>query len=243
MAEALLVATGRAPNVEGLGLDAAGVDGDAVRGVHVDDHLRTRNPSIHACGDVCLESKFTHMADFSACIVIRNALFALGPLGRRRVTYTDPEIVQVGLGLRGIQNGRTAFDVFTVPFDSVDRSITEDETEGFARVWVARRTDRILGATLVGTGAGELASELTLALSAGLGLSAIAATIRPDPTRPRCFGSWATSTSEPVSLRGDDPCFMGSTRWVGGWAEAPEAVPPQQWPDPTSILEIPRQGA
>jgi pyruvate/2-oxoglutarate dehydrogenase complex dihydrolipoamide dehydrogenase (E3) component len=159
--------------------------------VEVDDHLRTRNSRIYACGDVCLESKFTHVADFSARIVIQNALFALGPLGRRkvsslvvpRVTYTDPEIAHVGLGFREIQTGTTPFDVFSVPFASVDRSIAEDETEGFARVWVERATDRILGATLVGAGAGELVSELTLALRAGLGLSAIAATIHPYPTR------------------------------------------------------------
>jgi len=190
-AEALLVATGRAPNVEGLGLESVGVKWDPVRGVEVDDHLRTNNSRIYACGDVCLESKFTHVADFSARIVIQNALFALVPLGRRkvsslvvpRVTYTDPEIAHVGLGFREIRTGTTPFDVFSVPFASVDRSITEDEPEGFARVWVARGTDRILGATLVGAGAGELVSELTLALRTGLGLSAIAATIHPYPTR------------------------------------------------------------
>ena len=100
----ILAGIGRAPNVEGMNLEAAGVRYDTETGIHVDDFLQTSNPRIYAAGDVCLEHKFTHAAEASARIAVRNALF----LGRKRLsaltipwcTYTDPEIAHVGLYVR-----------------------------------------------------------------------------------------------------------------------------------------------
>lgn len=189
--DALLVAAGRAPNVAGLNLEGAGVAFDPRAGVRVDDFLRTTNPRIYACGDVCLRWKFTHAADCAARLVIQNALFALGPFGRRRfgsllvpwATYTDPELAHVGLSAREAAARGVALDTYTVPFSAVDRAVTDGETEGFARVHTARGGDRILGATIVGREAGELISEITLAMNAGVGLRRIAATIHPYPTR------------------------------------------------------------
>jgi pyruvate/2-oxoglutarate dehydrogenase complex dihydrolipoamide dehydrogenase (E3) component len=182
----LLIAAGRAPNVEGLGLEMAGVEFDR-KGVKVNDRLQTSAPRIYACGDVCSPYKFTHAADFMARIVIQNALFK----GRAKAssllipwcTYTSPEIAHVGLyenedSARGIR-----IDTFTQPLDKVDRAILDGETDGFVRVHVRRGTDRIVGATVVAAHAGDLIGELTLAMKGKLGLKTLGATIHPYPTQ------------------------------------------------------------
>jgi pyruvate/2-oxoglutarate dehydrogenase complex dihydrolipoamide dehydrogenase (E3) component len=183
----ILIGAGRAPNVEGLGLDAVGVAFDAKRGVIVDDHLRTTNSRIFAAGDVCLESKFTHAADFAARIVIQNALF----LGRKRVsaltmpwcTYTDPEVAHVGLYERDAVAKGIAVDTFMRTLAEVDRAVIDGEEEGFVKIHVRRGTDRLVGATIVASHAGDLVSEITLALTAGVGLGRLASVIHPYPTR------------------------------------------------------------
>ncbi len=185
-ADALLVAVGRTPNVDGLGLEAARVRYDARRGVEVDDRLRTSNPRVYAVGDVCSPLKFTHLADFQARLVVQNALF----FGRRRasalvtpwVTYTSPEVAQVGLTREGAAAQGVAVDEVTVPMGEVDRAVIDGETEGFCRVLLARGTDRIVGATLVAAHAGETIGEVTLAMTGKLGLGAIGRTMHPYPT-------------------------------------------------------------
>lgn len=186
----ILVGVGRAPNVEGLGLEQAGVAFDE-KGVTVDDRLRTSNRRVFAAGDVASRFKFTHTADALARIAIQNALF----LGRAKAssltvpwcTYTDPEIAHVGLyeheaGDRGIPV-RTFFQ----EFGSVDRAVIDGESEGFVKVHVRAGTDRILGATVVARHAGEMISELTLAMVGGLGLKDLARTIHPYPTQAEAF--------------------------------------------------------
>jgi pyruvate/2-oxoglutarate dehydrogenase complex dihydrolipoamide dehydrogenase (E3) component len=185
--DAILVGAGRAPNVEGLGLESAGVEYDQQRGVRVDDHLRTTNPRIFAAGDICMEWKFTHAADFAARIVIQNALF----FGRRRLsalhmpwcTYTDPEVAHVGLYERDARQRGLAVDTFLRSFAEVDRALADGEEDGFVKVMVKRGTDQILGATVVARHAGEMISELTLAMVAKLGLGALANVIHPYPTQ------------------------------------------------------------
>jgi pyruvate/2-oxoglutarate dehydrogenase complex dihydrolipoamide dehydrogenase (E3) component len=182
----IVIGVGRAPNVE-LGLDAAGVEHDTQRGVHVNDRLRTTNARIYAAGDVCSRFQFTHAADALARIAIRNALF----LGRARAsalvipwcTYTDPEVAHVGLteaeaGAQGI-----ACDTFVQELAQVDRAVLDDATEGFVKVTVKRGTDRILGATIVADHAGDLIAEVTLAMVGNLGLRTLAETIHPYPTQ------------------------------------------------------------
>lgn len=185
--DTLLVAVGRAPNVEGLNLEIAGVAYDVKAGIQVDDHLRTTNSRVFAAGDVCSQYKFTHAADFMARIVIRNALFK----GRAKAsalvipwcTYTSPEIAHVGMyakeaGARGI-----AIDTCTQELSDVDRAVLEGETEGFVRIHTKKGTDRIVGATIVAANAGDMISEITLAMTHGLGLKKIADTIHPYPTQ------------------------------------------------------------
>jgi pyruvate/2-oxoglutarate dehydrogenase complex dihydrolipoamide dehydrogenase (E3) component len=183
----VLVGIGRSPNVEGLGLKAAGVEFDARSGVHVDDHLRTTNRNVYAAGDVCTNAKFTHMADAMARVAIQNALF----FGRARVsaltvphcTYTDPEIAHVGLHEHEALAAGIEVDTLLEPMDRVDRAVLDGSTEGFVKVLVEHGTDRIVGATIVGEHAGEILAELTLAMTAGIGLRTIARTIHPYPTR------------------------------------------------------------
>jgi len=189
--DTILVGAGRQPNVDGLGLEAAGVGYDKT-GVTVNDQLRTTNPNVYAAGDICSRYKFTHAADAMAQIVIQNALFPhpFG-LGTARVsslvipwaTYTDPEIAHVGLyETEGKDKGHRV-ETFTHRLDDVDRAVLDGETEGFARVHVEAGTDRILGATIVAAHAGDLINEFTLAMKAGLGLKTLASTIHPYPTQ------------------------------------------------------------
>jgi len=187
----ILVGAGRAPNVEGLGLEAAGV-AYSRQGVEVNDRLRTTNPAIYAAGDVCLRHKFTHTADAAARIVLQNALF----FGRKKLsaltipwcTYTDPEVAGVGLTERDAAERSIAVDTFVRRFGDrrlggVDRAIADGEEEGFVKVHVRRGTDRILGATIVARHAGEMIGELSLAIAAGIGLGRIAGVIHPYPTQ------------------------------------------------------------
>jgi pyruvate/2-oxoglutarate dehydrogenase complex dihydrolipoamide dehydrogenase (E3) component len=202
----LLVAAGRAPNVDGLGLESAGVDHVARAGVRVDDFLRTSNPRIFAAGDVCMDWKFTHAADAAAKIVVQNALFALGPFGRKKLsdlvmpwcTYTDPEIAHVGRYEREIAEG---CDTYTVPLSDVNRAVLDGDAEGFVRVHVRRGKDEILGATIVAAHAGEMISEVTLAMVNGLGLGRFLDVIHPYPTQAegikRAAGQWVRTRLTP----------------------------------------------
>lgn len=188
--DAILVATGRAPNVEGLGLDVAGVSFDR-RGVTVDDTLRTTNPRIYASGDVAGRWQFTHAADAMSRIVLRNALF----WGRKKAsalaipwaTYTDPEIAHVGLYEAEAKQRGLDVLTYTVHLSDVDRAILESDEEGFARVHAERKSGRILGATLVGRDAGDLIGEMSLAVTQRLTLGQLAATIHPYPTRAEAW--------------------------------------------------------
>jgi pyruvate/2-oxoglutarate dehydrogenase complex dihydrolipoamide dehydrogenase (E3) component len=185
--DALLVGAGRVPNVEGLDLDAAGVRYERKEGVWVNDRLQTTNSSIFAAGDICSRFKFTHAADAMARIVIQNALFR----GRARAsalvipwcTYTDPEVAHVGLYEHEARERGIAFRTFTQELHEVDRAVLDGEDEGFVKAIVAARGDRILGATIVAAHAGEMISELTLAMVGRLGLRTIANTIHPYPTQ------------------------------------------------------------
>ncbi|HEY9698273.1 MAG TPA: mercuric reductase [Trichocoleus sp.] len=187
----ILVGTGRAPNAEGLNLEAAGVKFDAKAGVQVNDFLQTTNSKIYAAGDICMNWKFTHAADAAARIVIKNALFTPLGLGRSKlsdlimpwVTYTDPEIAHVGLYEREAQQKGIAIETITIPLDDVDRAITDSETNGFVKIHHQQGADKILGATIVAKHAGDLISEITTAIVGKVGLSQLSTVIHPYPTQ------------------------------------------------------------
>lgn len=183
----LLVAVGRTPNVEGLGLEAAGVAFDPRTGVRVDDYLRTTNRRIFAAGDVASRYQFTHAADFLARTVLANALFP----GRQKAsaltipwcTYTDPQIAHVGITAHQAVAAGIALTTFTQPLHDVDRAILDGATDGFAKVHVQQDTDKILGATVVARNAGDMIGMYTTAMTHGLGLGALAKVIQPYPTQ------------------------------------------------------------
>jgi pyruvate/2-oxoglutarate dehydrogenase complex dihydrolipoamide dehydrogenase (E3) component len=180
--DAVLVATGRSPNVSSLGMDAAGIAFDPDDGITVDDRLRTSNPRVFAAGDVCsLGYRFTHAADAMARLVIRNALFPVK--GRASAltipwcTYTDPEVA--GVGKIKLENRDCRH--FSIDLRELDRAAT-DGSEGFISIRVDPRSDRILGATVVAPHAGEIIGTIALAMSAGIGLKKLAGSIFPYPT-------------------------------------------------------------
>jgi len=183
----ILAGAGRAPNVENLGLSEAGVKYDPREGVVVNDKLQTTNRRIYAAGDVCLKYKFTHLADATARIVIQNALFC----GRKKVsaltipwcTYTDPEVAHVGINEAEAEKQGIPIQTFTRPLSEVDRAIVDGEDEGMVKIHVKQGSDKILGATIVARHAGEMISEITLAMVGKIGLGALASVIHPYPTQ------------------------------------------------------------
>jgi pyruvate/2-oxoglutarate dehydrogenase complex dihydrolipoamide dehydrogenase (E3) component len=185
-ADEVLVGVGRVPNVEGLNLETVGVKYDTKHGVAVNDRLQTSNGRIFAAGDVCSRYQFTHAADAMARIAIRNALF----YGRARAsalvipwcTYTDPEVAHVGLSERTAAEKSVKIDTYTQQMREVDRALLEGDDEGFVKVHVRRGTDRVVGATVVARHAGEMIAELTLLMTAGLGLKTLGRVIHPYPT-------------------------------------------------------------
>jgi pyruvate/2-oxoglutarate dehydrogenase complex dihydrolipoamide dehydrogenase (E3) component len=194
----LLVAAGRRANLEGLDLEAAGID-HGPQGITVDARLRTSNRRVFAIGDVTGGYQFTHMAGYQAGIVIRNALFRLPAKVRYHavpwVTYTDPELAHVGLSEAAAEDEHGAVTVLRWRFDENDRARAERDTEGLIKVVVGRR-GRILGATIAGRNAGELILPWVLAVDQGLKIGAMANLIAPYPTlgevSKRVAGSYYT---------------------------------------------------
>ncbi len=186
----LLIAVGRAPNTEGLNLQAVNVKYDH-SGIEVNDNLQTSNPRIFAAGDICSKYKFTHAADFQARIVIQNALFAVGPFGKKKVsdliipwaTYTSPEIAHVGMYEQDAKDAGVEFDTYVQEFADVDRAILEGQDNGFVKIHTKKGTDKIVGATIVAENAGDMISEITIAMTSKVGLSKIASAIHPYPTQ------------------------------------------------------------
>ena len=188
----ILVGVGRSPNVEGLNLEAVGVQYDKQKGVRVNDRLQTTNPRIYAVGDVCMVHKFTHAADAAARIVIENALFPnLIFLGNKRLskltmpwcTYTDPEIAHVGMYESQAQQAGMPVATFVKKFEEVDRAVADGEEEGLLKIHVRKGTGEILGATIVARHAGEMINEVSLAIVHRIGLGGISSVIHPYPTQ------------------------------------------------------------
>ncbi|TFI56523.1 pyridine nucleotide-disulfide oxidoreductase [Sphingomonas parva] len=185
--DALVVAVGRRPRLDGYGLEQLGIfaDGDDAL---VDPWLRTRFPNIYAVGDVSGSYQFTHFAAHQAWYAAVNALF--GSLRRFRadysilpwVTYTDPEVAHVGHNEQSARQAGVAYEIARYGLAHLDRAVSEDAREGFVKLLVKPGSDRILGATIVGAHAGETLAEIVLAMRHGLGLNKILSTIHAYPT-------------------------------------------------------------
>jgi pyruvate/2-oxoglutarate dehydrogenase complex dihydrolipoamide dehydrogenase (E3) component len=213
----LLVATGRTPNIDGLDLARAGIQA-GLRGVMVDDRLRTGNRRVYAAGDVCSRFQFTHVADATARIVVQNALF----LGRRKAsaltvpwcTYTDPEVAHVGLSADDAEKRRPAVQTISVPLSEVDRAVLDDETEGFVRVHHER--GRLLGCTIVAAHAGEMIGQVSYAIARGVTLNDFASTVYPYPTQSEALrkaGDAYRRTRLTPRVRSAFERYFRITRW------------------------------
>lgn len=186
--DAVLVATGRKPNVEDLGLAAARV-GAGKDGILVNDRLQTTNRRIFAGGDVASPYQFTHAADAAARLVLRNALF----FGRGRAsglvipwcTYTSPEVAHVGVTAEDVEKSDGRIETLTVPFDDVDRAVLDEARDGFLRVHHDRA--RIRGCTIVAPHAGELIGTIAQAMRSGGTLTELSSAIFPYPTCSEAF--------------------------------------------------------
>lgn len=181
----LLMATGRRANVDGLGLDAAGVE-YSKKGISVNEKCRTSVSHIYACGDVTGDYQFTHMSEHTAKVATTNALLKYPmKVDSDHVpwcTYTDPELGHVGATENMLQKNGTSYEVYRFPFSKVDRAVTESEGEGLIKVFAKKWNGKILGASVLGTNAGEMISEYAVAMKNGVSLRNLADTIHPYPT-------------------------------------------------------------
>ena len=203
----ILISAGRAANIDGLNLAAAGVRYDALRGVVVDDMLRTSNRDVYAAGDVCTHERYTHAAHAMARIVLCNALL----FGRRRFsdlvipscTYTDPEVAQVGLNAERAQRRGIDLDTYSVPLHTIDRAIIDGEEMGLLKIHTRKGTGRIAGATIVARQASEMIGEITLAMTRNTPLGQLAEIIHPYPTQIEAIGKAARAynLAQPASWR------------------------------------------
>jgi pyruvate/2-oxoglutarate dehydrogenase complex dihydrolipoamide dehydrogenase (E3) component len=211
----LLVAAGRKPNVADLNLEVAGVNFDR-RGIQVSSSLLTSNPKVFAIGDVTGRQQFTHVANYHAGIVFRRMLLGrlaplMGKAAKLRedhvpwVTYTDPELANVGLTEDEARKKHGQINIYRWPFHENDRAQAERATEGFVKV-VTDRKGRIVGAAIVGEHAGEIIQMWSLAISQGLGIKAMTQWISPYPTlsevnKRAALGYYAAKAGSPLVRR------------------------------------------
>ena len=183
----ILVALGRRPNTDSLGLDKAGVSVDQQGFIETDEKLRSSNKKIYAAGDCTSRKQFTHNADAQARVVVQNALFAPTAAVTSHVVprciYTQPELAAVGLGERELREQGVEFDIFKFELGELDRGRVQQDQISFAKVFTKKGTDKLLGATVIGKDAGEQIAPLTILMANELGLSALGKTIFPYPTR------------------------------------------------------------
>ena len=183
--DALLLAAGRQPNIEGLGLEAAGVQASR-EGIAVDAHCRTSARNIFACGDVTGLYQFTHMSEHMAKVAVTTALLRF-PMSVDTgnvpwCTYTDPELAHVGASEGELKTRKQRYEVYRFPFSKIDRAVTDRETTGMVKVLARKFDGKIYGAGILGAHAGDMIGEIALAMRNKVTLRNMADTIHPYPT-------------------------------------------------------------
>jgi pyruvate/2-oxoglutarate dehydrogenase complex dihydrolipoamide dehydrogenase (E3) component len=183
----ILLSIGRVANVDNLNLESAGIDTTPSQGIDVDDFLRTTNADIYAAGDVCLTRKFTNAAEASAKIAVGNAFRERSKrkshLNIPWCTYCDPEIAHVGMHAREARKRSVPVKSFTVMMQDVDRAIVDGQDDGFVKIHVREGTDTILGATIVAARASEMINEMSVIISSGIGMRALAEILHTYPSQ------------------------------------------------------------
>jgi len=228
-ADALLLATGRTANVDGLNLDAAGVECTR-NGVSVDDRCRTSQGHIYAVGDVTGRYQFTHMSNHMAKVAVTNALLKVPTRIDSdhvpHVTYTDPELAHVGARATDLDEQGVTYDTYRFPYEKLDRAITEGETTGLIKVHATSLTGTILGASVLGARAGELITSFTIAMRNGVSLRNIGDTIHPYPA----WGEGVRRVADQWYVQKQSPTFTKVLQTVFGYRG------PVIEPDPDEII-------
>jgi pyruvate/2-oxoglutarate dehydrogenase complex dihydrolipoamide dehydrogenase (E3) component len=183
----ILLSIGRVPNVETLALATGGIGFEMAQGINVDDFLCTTNADVYAAGDVCNRRQFTNVAESSGELAAHNAF------GARRerqpqaavpwCTYCDPEIAHIGVHAREARERSIPVECYTVMMQDVDRAITDGVDAGFVKIYVQQGTDQILGATIVATRASELINEMSVIMSAKIGMRRLATIVHTYPSQ------------------------------------------------------------
>jgi len=209
--DAMLVAIGRKPNVEGFGLEELGVTLRKNTTIETDDFLRTNFDNIFAVGDVTGPYQFTHTASHQAWYAAVNSLF--GQFKKYKAdysvipwaTFTDPEVARVGLNESEAKEKNIAYEVTTYGIDDLDRAIADSEDHGMVKVLTVPGKDKILGVTIVGAHAGDLIPEFVLAMKYKLGLKKILGTIHTYPTMSEAnkaaAGNWQKDHAPQFALK------------------------------------------
>ncbi|MDX1740588.1 MAG: mercuric reductase [Rhodothermales bacterium] len=212
-ADSILVATGRRANIDGLNLEAAGVE-TGKTGILVDDHCRTSRRHIYAVGDVTGRYQFTHMSEHMAKVAITNALLKVPMKIDVRnvpwVTFTDPEVAHTGATAELLQTEGRKFRTYRFPYGKVDRAVTDGDAEGFIKVHAKPSTGRILGVDIVGASAGELISEYAVAMKNRIPMRKISDTIHPYPT----YGLGARRAADQWYVQKQSPLLVKLLKWV-----------------------------
>lgn len=188
--DSILVATGRRPNVHGMGLEEAGIEFDDKTGIKVDDYCKTTNKNVYSVGDVCSKYQFTHNSDHMARNVVKNALYfgneKTSNLIMSWCTYTEPEVAHVGKYPRELEAEGIEYDTYKVNFADHDRAICES-VEGMVKIHCKKGTDKILGSTIVGGPAGDMICSVAQAMYNKVGLGTFGAVVHPYPTFAEAF--------------------------------------------------------
>ena len=183
----ILLSIGRVPNVETLALAAGGIDFEAAQGINVDDFLCTTNVDVYAAGDVCNRRQFANVAESSGRLAVQNAFGARGERQHQAAipwcTFCDPEIAHIGVHAREARARSIPVECYTVMMQDVDRAITDGLDHGFIKIYVKQGTDQILGATIVATRASELINEMSVIMSAKIGMRRLATIVHTYPSQ------------------------------------------------------------
>ena len=228
-ADRLLLATGRTANVDGLNLDAAGIE-TSRRGITVDDRCRTNQKHIYAVGDVTGRYQFTHMSGHMAKVAVTNAILKMPSTIDSDhvpwVTYTEPELAHVGARESDLEESDVSHRTYRFPFSKLDRAITEGETEGLIKVHVKDLTGKILGASVLGAHAGELITSFAIAMRNGVTLRNIGDTIHPYPA----WGEGVRRVADQWYVQKQSPAITRALKTVFGYRG------PVIEPDPEKII-------
>jgi len=228
-ADHLLLATGRTANVDGLNLDAAGIE-TSRRGITVDDRCRTNQKHIYAVGDVTGRYQFTHMSGHMAKVAVTNAILKMPSTIDSDhvpwVTYTEPELAHVGARESDLEESDVSHRTYRFPFSKLDRAITDGETEGLIKVHVKDLTGKILGASVLGAHAGELITSFAIAMRNGVTLRNIGDTIHPYPA----WGEGVRRVADQWYVQKQSPAITRALKTVFGYRG------PVIEPDPEKII-------